>query len=252
MPPKADSSTWLARVEEKIARFCREHRTVFNRTERELAASFEIGCLHMLLNDYAGRGTLRLENLTANNEFRYLTTPSGNPDNFSWVVVTVGSNDYHIRQQVRLRSHLHPDIAFSPDIVVLLGNANILDSRDPDFAGGKRRFFTASTDDVVAAHECKSLTPFPELLVSFVGMLTVAHKWLENDHHQSHVDKDGQHLAPCLFVGGSTSGLQRRMIRALEELYPINILTGLHDSFWRLSNEESGLNYLSDMDALLF
>jgi hypothetical protein len=86
---------------------------------------------------------------------------------------------------------------------------------------------------VVAAHECKSLPPFPELLVSFLGILQVVHRWFD----PLHVDlvsnaSDGVHLAPSLFVGGASRALQSRMADALRQRFPVNMILGLHSFGW--------------------
>ncbi|MCC6819875.1 MAG: hypothetical protein IT579_04015 [Verrucomicrobia subdivision 3 bacterium] len=236
-------ASWVNSIERRIQRFCRDHALAYKKTERELSASFEIGCLHLLTNNYSERGTLELQNLD-DGSFKYLTTPAGNPNNFSWIKVTIGDQEFQLRQQVRIRSHLDNDIAFTPDIVVLLGSAVVNEIKDKDFANGKKRFFNVTSDAVVAAHECKSLVPFPELLISFIGALIAAHTWFDPASN-SDIEEPGDHLAPTLFVGGSTNAIQRRMVKALERVYPINILTGLHDTQRRLENDESDLRYIS-------
>ena len=42
---------------------------------------------------------LTLENLK-DNEYRYLTTPSGNPSNFSYVTLSGTDGEFELRQQV--------------------------------------------------------------------------------------------------------------------------------------------------------
>src|SRR5690606_33781515 len=88
---------------------------------------------------------------------------------------------------------------------------------------------------VVAAHECKSMTGFPELYVSFLGLTTVAHAWLEESDRGIVAPGSRGHLAPTLFVGGETSNLHRRMITALEKAFPINIVTGIYKGGWVLA-----------------
>ncbi|WP_254617941.1 hypothetical protein [Vibrio metschnikovii] len=83
----SDDNSWLSSVDALVAAFAEEHSFTFSKKSRELSASFEIGCFHALLNYYERVGfELRVENLTVDNEFRYLTSPNGNPDNFSFIV----------------------------------------------------------------------------------------------------------------------------------------------------------------------
>lgn len=234
-------NAWVKAVERQVEEFSQQYGITFKKTERELAASFEIGCLHLITNDYSERAELSVQDLE-DGSFRYLTTPAGNPNNFSWIKVEIDDQQFQLRQQVRVRSHLHPDIAFTPDIVVLRGNTQVNSAKDEDFAGGKKRFFNVDAKYVVAAHECKSLVPFPELLISFIGTLIAAHTWYDPAVELDEA-AEGDHLAPTLFVGGSTNAIQRRMVKALEHKYPINILTGLHDIEWRLESDHNDLRY---------
>ncbi|WP_323920118.1 hypothetical protein [Aeromonas caviae] len=236
---------WVLLIEQKIKDFAEKHSTTYNKKGRELSASFEIGCFHALLNFYEARGfALKIEN-PIDGEYRYLTTPNGNPSNFSYISAIGIDGCFEIRQQVRIKSHLNNDIAFAPDMVVLFKESIISKTTDSDYASGKRPFYSVSSKDVVAAHECKSMTPFPELLVSFIGLFITAHEWYEqSEENISPLNNNGVHLAPTMFVGGTASALHLRMIKALESVYPINIVVGLHQGTWNLYADNRKLNKL--------
>lgn len=233
------SDPWIDSVELKIRAFARQYRMAYQKSSRQIAAAFEIGCFHSLLEFYSSSSVVTPQNLTPSNEYRYLTSPNGNPANFSFVRISHPSGDYDLRQQVRIVSHLDSDIAFTPDMVVFPTEAAVNTRTDKDYAGGKRSFFFLRSADVVAAHECKSMNPFPELLVSFVGLLQVAHKWLDLRDGRIKIDPHGIHLAPSLFVGGSARALHNRMISALQRVFPLNIISGLHAGNWKLSASTS-------------
>lgn len=222
------------------AAFEARHGITYRRPKREVFASFEVGCLIALIDFYCTAGlTAQVQNLQNEDSsgtayFRYHTTPNGNPHNFSWILLRHGDETFQVRQQVRIQSHLDPDIRFTPDIVVLRSTSEYLAAKDPDYAGGKRRLFCVAASDVIAAHECKSMQPFPELLVSFVGMLVAAHPWLPNGSFLQ--APDAIHLAPTLFVGGTARGLDRRMVAALCKVYPMNAILGLHEGSWNLAS----------------
>jgi hypothetical protein len=238
------SDPWVAKVESMIRTFASSHSMAYAKSEREISASFEIGCFHALIDFYSANFSVEPCNLTDSNEYRYLTTPSGNPANFSFVRLKHTEGEYELRQQVRVRSHLHDDISFTPDLLVVNSGANIYAERDTDYAGGKRSFYTVKSSDVIAAHECKSMNPFPELLVSFIGMLIAAHDWLESSTDRTALSAEGLHLAPSLFVGGTARALHIRMVKALEAVYPINIILGLHSGNWSLHGSTRRFNLL--------
>jgi len=235
---------WLRTLERKIESFAIRHQVTYAKSEREIAASFEIGCFHALTEFYEQSFAIEPKNLNQNGEYRYLTTPNGNPHNFSYVRLVRPGEIRELRQQVRIRSYVNDDIAFTPDMVVVTEGADVGGQKDPDYAGGKRGFFCVRSADVIAAHECKSMNPFPELLVSFVGMLITAHAWLDGSSQLAALDAAGVHLAPTLFIGGTTRGLHIRMLRALSTAYPINIVAGLHAGTWSLLGGSQSLNRL--------
>ncbi|MBY8038911.1 hypothetical protein ACRTC7_07855 [Vibrio fluvialis] len=241
---------WVKGVEKRATEFANKHSATYNKKKRELSASFEIGCFHALLNYYQGVGySISVENLV-DGEYRYLTTPNGNPANFSYISLSGEDGCFELRQQVRIYSHLDGDIAFAPDIVVLFKGSEILSIKDDDYASGKRPFYTVSSKSVVAVHECKSMMPFPELLVSFIGMFVTAHGWYrDTDDCDSPLSKNGLHLAPTMFVGGTARAMHLKMIRAIERTYPVNIVVGLHQGTWNLYSDNRRLNKLS-MEAL--
>lgn len=236
------STGWLRRVESAARKFADDHKLVFRVTDRQLSASFEIGCLHALLRYYRDQDyELSPENLTESGEYRYLTSPSGNPRNFSYVRAVGADGEFEIRQQVRVESHVNEDIRFTPDILVLRSNAAIHSGKDSDFASGKRTFYKVSSASVVAAHECKSMNPFPELLVAFIGMLVAAHAWTGADDKSVRKTQESGHLAPTLFVGGSARALHLRMIKAMQLSYTLNIVCGLHEGTWNLKDAKNRL-----------
>lgn len=252
------NDNWLANVEKMVDDFSKKHSHTYSKKKRELSASFEIGCFHCLLNYYEMMGfDLFIEGLTNEKEFKYLTSPSGNPDNFSFVVAKLGNSEYEIRQQLKIYSDIDDMISFSPDLSVVRRNINIEKIRDNDYANGKRSFYRVSNRDVISAHECKSLPPFPELLVSFIGMYITAHTWhSDKESIVKHDNINGFHLAPTMFVGGCAKAMHLKMIRAMERAYPINIVVGMHEGTWNLYAEDRKLNKLAvvgdDINPLKF
>ena len=236
----ANPEKWLASVAGQVDTFTKKHRLTFTRSDRQLSASFEIGCFHALLSFYEAQGYALLPQNIVDGAYRYLTTPSGNPSNFSFVLATGKDGTFEIRQQVRVRSHVDGDICFTPDLLVLTSGANINETTDVDFAGGKRKFFCVDSTSVVAAHECKSTNPFPELLISFLGMVVAAQAWYPKGKGVTMTTEEG-HLAPTLFVGGSCSSLHLRMVAAMQKHYPANVVSGLHRGTWLLTDARNRL-----------
>lgn len=226
---KSVPTDWADQVAQEMQDFARQYGSRYSKTKRELYAFFEIGCFLSLVKLYKGRGCeVELRNLLKGGEYRYLTTPNGNPANFSYVYLSKDDHAFELRQQVRIVSHIDPDIAFTPDIIVIKAGTEVLGKLDKDYAGGKRKFFHVKSSEVVAAHECKSYSPFPELLVSFLGALWAGHAWSAGDNWFKFVSEEALHPAPTLFVGGEARPIQLRMISAMERALPLNIVVGMH------------------------
>lgn len=241
--------SWVVAVEGRMKQFALNHSMVLSQTKRQVAASFEIGCFHALTEFYDREFDVTPCQLGDEGEYRYLTTPSGNPHNFSYLALGAAGGNFELRQQVRVRSHIHPEIAVTPDLLVIVEGAEVEVSRREDFASGKRSFFVVNSSDVVAAHECKSMNPFPELLVNFIGILAACHSWLDAASPGYQLAPEGLHVAPSLFVGGDASALHRKMIGGLESAYPMNIIVGLHSGTWSLLGDERQLNRLEQTSA---
>jgi len=244
------NDTWISDIEGKMEEFAREYSVAYARKKREQSAIFEIGCFLALLDDYHNqRFSITIENLDSDGSFKYLTSPTGNPDNFSYITVEKGKQKFDLRQQIRIRSHLHSDVTFTPDIVVFEHGATVEQKIDPDYAGGKRGMFALAAKNVIAIHECKSLPGFPELYVSFLGMLLTAHSSFQASAGLS--QSSVGHLASTLFVGGESSALHIRMILALQSIYPLNIITGLHKGGWTLTKRKKPLNRVAGREIPL-
>lgn len=233
----ADANKWKRRAESLIKKFEREYSSTYVKQERKYFALFEIGCFLTLLDAYRKNGFLiKTKNLNDDGNYRYLTTPSGNPDNFSYILLSKNSVKYQLRQQVRIAVSKDKRIYFTPDIVVIQGNPKISHKKDDLYANGKRSFFYVTSKNVIAAHECKCLEPFPELFASFIGMHTLAHDWRSKKVQKKIVEKG--HLAPSLFVGGKARGFHLEMIAAYEKHFHINIITNLHSGFETLKDRK--------------
>ena len=236
-----NENKWIATIEKKIRDFATHHGSTYSQSERVISAAFEIGCFHSLVEFYAERCQVMPENLI-DGKFRYLTSPNGNPKNFSCIKIIHRNSEYQLRQQVRIVSAINPDIAFTPDMCVFRRSRSIKSHYDKDYAKGNRSFFFINAKDMIAIHECKCMNPFPELLVSFLGMVYASFEWATAKGYGGMVDKSSLHLAPSLFVGGSARGLHIKMISAIKTSFPVNIIAGMHYGTWDLTKADAELN----------
>ena len=227
-----------------MASFARQYGVIYSKSERELYAYFEIGCFLSLVAYYRGLGWKGEAQQLVNGEYRYHTSPMGNPRNFSYVKMSRGDDVFEIRQQIRIRSFLDNDIEFTPDIVVVKDGVDILNSRCGEYANGKRSYYSVCSKDVIAVHECKKYKPYPELLVSFVGFV-VSYR-LSCFPVNSHVGSPSAkifHPAPILFTAIKASAFNVRMINALQKQFPLNIIDEMYSG--RVNIKQKAYQYIS-------
>ena len=54
---------WVVDIENAVKSFAEKYATVYEKKERELSASFEIGCFHALTDFYEQKSSLKIKNL---------------------------------------------------------------------------------------------------------------------------------------------------------------------------------------------
>jgi hypothetical protein len=82
--------------------------------------------------------------------------------------------------------------------------------------------------------------PIPQLMISFIGMLVTAHIWIDGNSDIT-VSRRGNNLVPTLFVGGSLRPFHKPMVKAMQKLYPLNIVPGLHAGTWNIGASKNRL-----------
>lgn len=216
---------WTQMVMKACRNFAARHQHVYSVSKKAASGLFELGCFHALIDYYRANDF----NVTVCNlkkgEFKYLTTPAGNPSNFSFVEVEKDDQKFEIRQQIRVMSYIDERICFTPDIVVLRSGALIQGRLLDEYANKKKQMFSILSSDVLSLFECKSMQPYPELFVSFIGYQSLVF---------SAGARESAHLPPTLFVGGSSSPLHLKMIGAFREKLGLNIIDGMHYGDWKL------------------
>lgn len=157
----------------KIQRFLDRYRRLINVIgtlgrigSRPQSAIYECYSLSELALQLERAGwSVNLDNIQ-NGEFRFKTTPSGNPNNFSYIVIDKNGYTFEVRQQLRINGRWGN---YTPDICVISPNT-ALDPRN-------------SIEDRYLENfiECKHMVPYPMSCASFVGILYVLNRWNRNN-----------------------------------------------------------------------
>jgi hypothetical protein len=115
------------------------------------------------------------------------------------------------------------EINYSPDISIISH-----DGVSTQTINGKRRSFIENSK-LVTFFEVKNLTPFPEVLFNFMGLVNeMTPEFFGKKYFVSHEKK---HIAPSLIFSGRLNNHTFKIKKSLESRYHINIIAGLFNEF---------------------
>jgi len=128
---------------------------------RPQSAVYECYSLSELTLQLKGAGWKVIVQNIQNGEFRFKTSPSGDPNNFSFIVIDRNDVVLEVRQQVKIFGRWG---IYTPDICITYPNALV---------------FRNSLDDESLENfiECKHMEPYPMSCAFFVGVLYVLNRW---------------------------------------------------------------------------
>ncbi len=217
-------------LKDDVVKYIRSFRKkVFNHSKR-LNDYFEMACFNHLIKYYENRGfKISLENLV-NGKFCYKLSPSGYPENFSYIKVSKERNykkqqkkiiEYEVRHNLSIQSSYENDIYVVPDISIIKCNS-IEEDCSKSLYSTKKFFFTRNSS-LLTIGEAKMMVPFPELMFGFIGVYLELFKGKKRK-----VIDNSYHLAPCLFISGKCNPHTERIRNYLEGRYKLNIITDLY------------------------
>lgn len=208
---------------------------------------FEISCYNLILRYYERKGyKLEVMNLR-NGDFRFKCNPNGFLENFSFfkaIKTEVDGNDevVYVLHNATVQSAFDDKVFTTPDIVVAKSD---IPSVTTDHYITKMKLTYISRDNLVTFFEAKHITPFPELMINFMGTL---HE-LKPECMSDEVEKPASdHLAPSLMISGTFGKPTKRIKNSVEGRYYVNYLDNLFDdASVRLFFSKSQLNKLATL-----
>lgn len=128
-----------------------------------------------------------------------------------------------IYHNATVQSAFDEKVFTTPDIVVSSSNTP---AETNDYYVTKKTLSYIPKEHIVSFCEAKHLTPFPELMVNFIGTV---HELKPDcvDNHEKHPDSD--HIAPSLMVSGTFSKPTRRIQNSFEKRYYVNFFDNLFE-----------------------
>ena len=130
----------------------------------------------------------------------------------------------------------------TPDIVVADTN---ISAETTDYYITKKTLSYIPKENLVTFCEAKHLTPFPELMVNFIGTVHELKPDCVDDSEEHPVS---EHLAPSLMMSGTFGRSTRRIQKSFENRYYVNFFDNLfEDISVRLFLSKYGLDQIATL-----
>lgn len=226
-----------ATFEKELTEFSNKYRMVIAEHSKRISDYFEMSCYNFVVRFYEKKGyQLSVQNLKG-KKFRFKCSPTGLLGNFSYFKATKQSPDgtednVYIYHNATVQSAYDESVMTTPDIVISMTDTPSITT---DYYVTKKKLSYIPKEYLVSFCEAKHLSPFPELIVNFMG--TVHELKPEcTDNNIKHSKSD--HIAPSLMMSGSMSKATKRIQDSFERRYYVNF-------FDNLFNDVAALLYLS-------
>lgn len=211
--------------EKEIRNFANKFKTVVVNHASRMSDYFEMSCFNYIVKYYE-RNNYKVSpcNLIS-SKYRYKTSTSGIQSNFSHFEAIIDYNGntfkFEIHHNLANQSCHHRDLYTTPDISIIKKGS--IKERD-DYYDTKRKLSYVETNNAISFCEAKQMTPFPELLFNFIGVV--------NELNRNIIEGIGNeiqpiHIAPSLMISGKSNKPTLNIKKSLESRYCINIIYDL-------------------------
>lgn len=214
--------------ETDLADFSNRYRILLAEHAKRISDYFEMTCYNLVIRYYEKKGyELEVQNLQS-GKFKFKCSPTGLLKNFSYFKATK-KNDQGVDEVVYIYHNATVQSAFdekvftTPDIVVSNSNTP---AETKDYYTTKKALSYIPKENLVTFCEAKHLTPFPELMVNFIGTI---HELKPNcvDNNEEHTDSE--HIAPSLMMSGTFGKPTKRIQHSFEKRYYVNFFDNLFE-----------------------
>ena len=216
-----------ADFEKDLTDFSNRHKITLAEHSKRISDYFEMTCYNLVVRYYEKLGyELTVQNLKGGS-FKYKCSPTGFLQNFSYFKaskIDEQGNDetIYIFHNATAQSAFDEKVFTTPDIVV---SKTETPSESTDYyPSSKMKLTFIGKDDLITFCEAKHFSPFPELMINFVGTVhELKPECIDNEieHHES------VHLAPTLMMSGTFGKPTGKIMESLEHRYYVNYFDNL-------------------------
>lgn len=211
----------------QLNKFLKKFNTTYSNKADKINQLFEIKVYNDIVSFYKQENyTINVSNLF-DNKFKYHLSPTGNPKNFSYFIVTKTmkktKHSFEIHHNIPIQTSFGKELFLTPDIAVIKSES-IKDQTDNRYYKGTRLFHYVPNNDLITFVEVKNYNPFPELLFSFIGLVYALQR---NSITSNNSSQSPKHFSPMMVISGIGNYHTNKIKEKLMSEFEINIIFGL-------------------------
>ena len=235
-----------ADFEKDLTEFSNRYKMLLAEHAKRISDYFEMTCYNLVIRYYEKKGyELTAQNLQG-KKFMFKCSPTWLLKNFSSVKETKdgeqGKDEVYIYHNATCQSAFDKRVFTTPDIVVSKTNTP---SETTDYYSTRKTLSFIPKDSLVTFCEAKHLSPFPGLMVNFIGTV---HELKPECIIDDVENIESDHIAPSLMMSGAFSKPTKRIQDSLEKRYYVNFFDNLfEDVSVRLFLSKYGLDQIATL-----
>lgn len=245
-----------AEFEKELIDFSNRYNVLLAEHAKRISDYFEMTCYNFVIRYYEKKGfVLKVQNLQG-GKFKFKCSPTGLLKNFSYFKATKNNGcgideEVYIYHNATAQSVFDEKVFTTPDIV--LSSSNV-PAETKDYYATKKTLSYIPRESLITFCEAKHLTPFPELMVNFIGTIHELKPHCIDSNRKAY---DSEHIAPSLMMSGTFGKPTKRIQHSFEKRYYVNFFDNLFDeNSVRLFLSKYGIEHIATLgkkrdDALL-
>lgn len=215
--------------EKELIDFSKRFKTLIADHSKRISDYFEMSCYNLVIRYYEKKGyELTVQNLQG-GKFKFKCSPTGLLKNFSYFKAVnkkeerEGEGMFYIYHNATVQSSFDDNVYTTPDIVVSKTNKS---SETKDYYVTKKTLSYIPPESLISFCEAKHLTPFPELMINFIGTV---HELKPDCLLEDGKCQETDHIAPSLLMSGTLGKPTQRIKKSFEERYYVNFFDNLFE-----------------------
>ena len=217
-----------AEFEKELMDFSNKYKVLLAEHAKRISDYFEMTCYNLVIRYYEKQGyELTVQNLQG-GKFKFKCSPTGLLKNFSYFkaakVDERGNEEaVYIYHNATAQSAFDDKVFTTPDIVVSKADTP---AETKDYYSTKKALSYIPKENLVSFCEAKHLTPFPELMVNFIGTV---HELKPECMSDDVAHEESDHIAPSLMMSGTFGKQAKRIRESFEKRYYVNFFDNLFE-----------------------